>query len=98
MPNGTPLTAHEAEILHILQKECAEVIQNASELLIFGKENQPDRGISNTYKLNVEVGEVLAVIQLAIDAGLLSPVSLDQAKWQKRERLKYYMQTRKETP
>jgi hypothetical protein len=93
VPNGVPLTSHETEILHCLQEECAEVIQDAAKLLRFGKENRPDTGIANTHKLSIEMGEVLCVMQLAIDAGLLSPVSIDQGKWTKRERLKHFMQT-----
>lgn len=93
VPNGTSLTPHETEILHCLQEECAEVIQDASKLLRFGKENRPDSGVSNTHKLSTEMGEVLAVMNMAADLGLLSRVAMDQAGWQKRERLKYFLQT-----
>lgn len=94
VPNGTPLTPHEAEILHCLQEECAEVIQAASKLLRFGKENRPDdTGAANTYVLAVEMGEVLCMLEMAAEIGLVDHKTVDANSMLKRQRLKYFMQT-----
>ena len=93
VPNGTPVTEHERELLTILMEECAEVIQDAAKLLRFGKENRPDSNIANTYKLSTEVGEIMCVVEMAVNVGLLSRASINMSKWHKHERLAHYMQT-----
>lgn len=93
-PNGIPLTDFERELLVILMEECAEVIQAASKLVRFGKENRPDNGESNVCTLSVEYGEVLAVAEMVEDAGLIAPAAIGAGMDRKRERLAHFMQTR----
>lgn len=52
------------EILLILQEECAEVIQAISKVKRFGLEN-------NIEQLEQEVADVLCMINLAFDHGIL---------------------------
>lgn len=92
-PNGKPLTPYEREVLTILVEECGEVIQAATKLLRFGKENRPDNGAPNTEVLSTEVGHVREVINFAIELKLVSPSVAEMAKSEKRRRLHYYMQT-----
>lgn len=52
------------EILLILQEECAEVIQAVSKVKRFGLEH-------NIEQLNQEVADLLCMINLAIEHGIL---------------------------
>jgi len=92
-PNGTPLTDYEREMLVILMEECAEVIQAASKLIRFGKENRPDSGVSNTYALGAEIGDLTYMVELAVDAGVVRSTSIEEGRFRKRERLALYMQS-----
>jgi len=92
-PNGIPLTDHEREVLVILMEECAEVIQAASKLVRFGKENRPDNGKSNIYTLSAEVGDLTVMVQMAKAAGLVRDTAVADGIQRKRERLAHFMQT-----
>ena len=93
-PNGIPLTDYERELLVILMEECAEVIQAASKLIRFGKENRPDSGIPNTRTLALEFGDLQFVMdQVARPGGMLSPEECNEGYERKRERLAHFMQT-----
>lgn len=93
-PNGTPLTDYERELLVILMEECAEVTQAASKLIRFGKENRPDGGLSNAYHLGAEMGDLLHMVELAQDAGIVRETSIEEGRFRKRERLAKYLQSR----
>lgn len=73
------------EILLILQEECAEVIQAISKVKRFGLEN-------NIEQLNQEVADVLCMITLAYDHGILESddESVRNRIKVKQERLKKY--------
>jgi hypothetical protein len=92
-PNGVTLTDYERELLVILMEECAEVIQAASKLIRFGKENRPNDGMSNTYCLGLEIGDVSQVISMTQDAYLVQATAIREGRDRKRERLEKFMQT-----
>lgn len=69
------------EILDILQEECAEVIQNISKCRRFGLENQylKDTGTQRD-QLAKEIGDVMAMIELLKEHGVITQQELDLAK------------------
>jgi NTP pyrophosphatase (non-canonical NTP hydrolase) len=69
------------EILDILQEECAEVIQNISKCRRFGLENVYLNG-SGTQReqLAKEIGDVLAMIDLLKEHGVIEQSELELAK------------------
>jgi NTP pyrophosphatase (non-canonical NTP hydrolase) len=77
------------EALGILQEECAEVIQNVSKCRRFGLENEYLNGAGTQREnLEKEVGDVLAMIDILIDQGVLDSVTLDVARANKKQKLK----------
>jgi NTP pyrophosphatase (non-canonical NTP hydrolase) len=77
------------EALGILQEECAEVIQNVSKCRRFGLENEYLNGVGTQREnLEKEVGDVLAMIDILIDQGVLNSASLDIARANKKQKLK----------
>ena len=79
------------EILDILQEECAEVIQNISKCRRFGLDNEYLKG-SGTQReqLTKEIGDVLAMVDILIDQGVLSTDALEAAKQSKKLKLKQW--------
>jgi NTP pyrophosphatase (non-canonical NTP hydrolase) len=76
------------EILDILQEECAEVIVEVSKCRRFGldslhyKTGQPHRDM-----LEQEIGDVLCMVELLHQAGVISEAGLMAAKQRKEEKL-----------
>ena len=76
------------EILDILQEECGEVIVEVSKCRRFGldsvhyKTGQPHREM-----LEQELGDVLAMIRLLIEQGVVSVEALEAAGERKIEKL-----------
>lgn len=76
------------EALLILQEECAEVTQAVSKIFRFGAETQwPEGSPSNKLKLEEEVGDLLAMIDILIENGTLSDSWVNQARHNKRIKL-----------
>lgn len=86
---------HQEECLNILQEECAEVIQAASKIKRFGINNRKDgEELNNLQNLEMELGDVLAMIDLCRDAGIgITAEGLEKAKIAKKERLGKWMHT-----
>jgi NTP pyrophosphatase (non-canonical NTP hydrolase) len=79
------------EALDILQEECAEVIVEVSKCRRFGVDSLHYKtGIKHSDMLETEVGDVLALIDILIDQGILDPLTLDVAKQAKKEKLKQW--------
>ena len=78
------------ETLVITQEECAEVIQEISKIFRFGIDNMHKSGVLHRAKLNEEVGDLLCMIDLLIEQGLLNQQDLDLAKEKKIEKLMIY--------
>ena len=79
------------ELLVILQEECAEVIQAASKCRRFGIDNMYTKG-SGTQRENLtkELGDLLCMIELCIDRGIVEKADVDAAVLNKQEKLKIY--------
>lgn len=80
------------ETLLILQEECAEVIQAASKVFRFGEESRwPSEDSASTHEcLAMEVGQVLAMIDILIESGYISDEAVNGARIYKKEKLKIW--------
>jgi NTP pyrophosphatase (non-canonical NTP hydrolase) len=79
----------EREVMNILSEECAEVIQAVSKCHRFGLHNyKPGKPKTNCEHLEEEIGDLLAMVDILLDIGVVNQVSLDVAKKAKIEKLK----------
>ena len=79
----------EKEVMDILQEECAEVIQAVSKVSRFGMDNyKPGEIVSNREHLEEELGDLLAMIDIMKELGIVSNGNLEVAKVAKIEKLK----------
>ena len=62
------------ETLLILQEECAEVTQAVSKCFRFGLDNfKPGKPATNVEHLEVEIGDLLAMIDILVEQGIVDP-------------------------
>ena len=87
---GAEMNEKEREILVITQEECAEVIQEISKIFRFGIDNSHKEGVTHRTKLEMEVGDLLAMIDLLLEHKVIDKNNIDSAKLQKIEKLKIY--------
>lgn len=74
------------EIMLIAQEECAEVVQAISKVFRFGMdERYNDR--TNKQRLEEETGDLLCMIQLMMDKGIIDESKVYNASLQKRHKL-----------
>jgi NTP pyrophosphatase (non-canonical NTP hydrolase) len=79
------------EVMDILQEECAEVIQAVSKISRFGIDNfKPGKPKTNREHLEEELGDVMAMVTILLDKGIINRVHLDQAEKAKIEKLKQW--------
>lgn len=79
------------EILDITQEEAAEVIVAISKVSRFGFDNiKPGQSITNREHLEVELGDVLAMIDILVDKKIVNRDSIEKAIQAKREKLKIW--------
>lgn len=79
------------EALDILQEECGEVIVEVSKCRRFGLNSLHYKtGIKHSTMLETEVADVLALVDILIEQGILDPTTLDIAKDAKKEKLKQW--------
>ena len=77
----------EKQILLICQEECAEVTQAISKVFRFGYDSvYNDR--SNHQRLTEEVGDLLAMIDLMVESGIVDEASIQMASTQKKIKMK----------
>lgn len=77
------------EVLLITQEECAEVTQAISKVLRFGTEKRwPEDAPTNREKLEEEIGDLLAMIDILIERAYLSDSFVNIARKNKKEKLK----------
>ncbi len=77
------------EVMDILQEECAEVIQAVSKISRFGINNfKPGKPKTNREHLEEELGDMLAMIDILREMGVVSAASMESAKQAKIEKLK----------
>ena len=77
------------EAFLILQEECSEVIQATSKCFRFGIDGEYNDE-SNRNRLEQELGDVLAMIQILEDHGVVSRTALDAAKQRKFKKLRQW--------
>ena len=79
------------EALGILQEECAEVIVEVSKCRRFGINSLHYKsGIKHSNMLETEIGDVLALIDILVDQGILNLDNLKEATVAKKEKLKQW--------
>ena len=79
------------EVLGILQEECAEVIVEVSKCNRFGMDsNHYKTGIQHSKMLEMDIGDVLAMIDILVTQGVLDRDELDIAIQNKKEKLKLW--------
>ena len=77
------------EALGILQEECAEVIVEVSKCRRFGLNSiHYKTNLEHKKMLTQEIGDVLALVDILIEQGVVSNFDLLDAKLQKHEKLK----------
>ena len=84
------------EILTITQEECAEVIQEISKIYRFGIDNTHKSGVGHREKLEQEIGDLLAMIDLLKSHSVVDEQNLERAKQAKFEKLKIWSNIFKE--
>ena len=80
------LNETEKEIMLITQEECAEVTQAISKIFRFGLLSQHN-GRSNRERLAEEVGDLMCMIDLLIDNGIVRESAVMTAKNEKLNKL-----------
>lgn len=79
------------EALGILQEECAEVIVEISKCRRFGLDsNHYKTGFTHTKMLENEIGDVLALVDILVEEGIITNESLVIAKQAKKDKLKLW--------
>jgi NTP pyrophosphatase (non-canonical NTP hydrolase) len=79
------------EILDITQEECAEVVVAVSKISRFGIDNyKPGKPLTNRQHLEEEVGDLLAMVDLMRDFGVIDMKSVEVARVAKIEKLKQW--------
>lgn len=87
----------ENEIMDILQEECAEVIQMVSKCRRFGIDNTHIKsGESNRARLTEEMGDMLCMLKLAQDFGIVDVTEVLTASLAKEEKLRKWSNIFKE--
>lgn len=85
------LNEKEHETLLILQEECSEVIQAISKVFRFGKDNfKPGKPKTNQEHLEIEIGDLLAMLVLLHEQGIIREDVIEQAMNDKFEKLKKF--------
>jgi NTP pyrophosphatase (non-canonical NTP hydrolase) len=82
------LTSQQEEIIRIMQEEAAEVIQVVSKICRFGIDSYTGR--SNRDQLAAEIGDIVAMIDLAVEHGIVDRNAIVAAAARKREKLRFY--------
>jgi len=77
----------DKEILLITQEECAEVIQAISKVFRFGMVDTHN-GQTNREHLEEEIGDLMCMIDIIIDNGIVSEAAVMTAKNEKLNKLK----------
>ncbi len=89
-----PPTPRQREILTVLIEECAEVQQRATKALRFGMgEIQPGQSYTNSTRLATEVGDLSAVLDMAVREHVIPHREIARSRTLKERKLAKYMQT-----
>jgi NTP pyrophosphatase (non-canonical NTP hydrolase) len=77
----------EKEIMLIAQEECAEVVQAISKVFRFGKTDEYN-GQTNQQRLEEEIGDLMCMIELMQEYGIISATNVLNANVKKRLKLR----------
>jgi NTP pyrophosphatase (non-canonical NTP hydrolase) len=83
------MQSKEKEILLIAQEECAEVTQAISKVFRFGFDSEYN-GKTNQQRLTEELGDLLCMINLMIETGIVDDMSVHKAALNKRNKLQQW--------
>ena len=82
------MTKVEHEIMAIAQEECAEVVQAISKIFRFGlTAKHPDRTYDNKAQLEEEIGDLICMVSLMVEKGIVNESNIEQAAKRKRKKL-----------
>lgn len=76
----------QKEILLIAQEECAEVTQAISKAFRFGIDGE-HIGVTNRSRLTEETGDLLCMIELMVESGIIDRKEMMNASGNKRNKL-----------
>ena len=79
----------------IAQEECAEVTQAISKVFRFGF-NSEHNGRTNQQRLTEEIGDLMCMINLMVEKGIITDAEIYQASVNKRNKLKQWSSIFKE--
>lgn len=80
----------QQQIFVILQEECAEVIQEVSKIFRFGIDEKHKSGVTHRAMLEEEVGDLLCMVDLLVEYGIVDKANLELAKINKQSKLKQW--------
>lgn len=78
------------EILVITQEEAAEVIQEISKIFRFGIDTPHRDGMSHREKLQTEIGDLVCMIHLLCQHGVVDTDAIEKSAQDKVEKLRIY--------
>ena len=76
----------QKEVMLIAQEECAEVVQAISKCFRFGPDDEYN-GLTNKQRLEEEVGDLLCMIRLMMNQGMIDENNVNKASVQKQIKL-----------
>lgn len=79
----------ESEIMDIAQEECAEVIQAISKVRRFGL-TTVHKNVTNQAHLEEEIGDLMCMVELMVEKGMVDQVSILEAARRKRIKLEQW--------
>lgn len=86
------LTPAEDERLTLIAEEAAEVIQAVAKIQRHGYEScHPSGGPTNRHMLEIELGDLHAVVRMAVDAEDLDALEIDMAAKRKAAKIGQYL-------
>ena len=85
------LTDQQKSIMLIAQEECSEVIEAVSKCFRFGI-GEVFSGKTNRERVEEEIGDLLCMIRLMSENGLIDEYNVDSAINKKEEKLKKWSQ------
>jgi len=89
---------YERELLLIVMEECAEIQHRCSKALRFGvREIQPGQDFTNQERICQELGDLVAVLELVEDQGIVYRHMVMNYSVKKMPKLQAFLQTRPET-
>jgi NTP pyrophosphatase (non-canonical NTP hydrolase) len=80
------MESKQKEVMLICQEECAEVVQSISKCFRFGFDSEYN-GKTNHQRLTEEVGDLLCMIYLMVEKGVIDETSVINASYAKRAKL-----------